>query len=228
MTGPETDSSVALRRRFLAVGASNAADALDEMGVRDQGLAHDLVPFPSTAGPLAGWAFTLRGEMAPYPLGDGDPEKLAACSRLGPGSVSVWSGDAEGVCLFGELIALGMKERGCVGAIVDGGVRDVAWFGRHGFPVYARYRSPVQSIGRWRVTASDVPVLMPGATVPQVQVRPGDLLLADDDGALVIPGDLTGAVLERAEAMSEQEGRIRAELAAGLSLSDALARYGHV
>ena len=218
----------AVRRRFLEVGASTVADVLDEMGLPNQGLAPQFVPFPATAGPLAGWAFTLAGEMAPYALEEGDPAKMAACERLDPGSVSVWSGAANGVCLFGELIALGMRERGCVGALVDGGVRDVAWLGRHGFPVYARYRTPIQSIGRWRVTGSGVPVPMPGATVPHVEVRPGDFVLADEDGALVVPAARVEAVLERAEAMSAQEERLREELRAGLSLSEALARYGHV
>ena len=218
----------AVRRRFLEVGASTVADVLDETGLPNQGLAPHFVPFPATAGPLAGWAFTLAGEMAPYALEEGDPAKMAACERLEPGSVSVWSGAAEGVCLFGELIALGMRERGCVGALVDGGVRDVAWLGRHGFPVYARYRTPIQSIGRWRVTSSGVPVPMPGATVPRVEVHAGDFVLADEDGALVVPAARVEAVLERAEAMSAQEERLREELRAGLSLSEALARYGHV
>jgi regulator of RNase E activity RraA len=218
----------AVRGRFLEVGASGVADVLDQMGLPDQGLAPSFVPFPATAGPLAGWAFTIAGEMTPYSLEDGDPEKMAVCARLGPGDVSVWSGAARGVCLFGELIALGMRERGCVGALVDGGVRDVAWLGRHGFPVYARYRSAVQSIGRWRVTGSEAPVPMPGATVPSVEIRPGDFVLADEDGALVVPAAVVEPVLTRAEEMSAQEGRLREELRAGLSLSEALARYGHV
>ena len=76
---------------------------------------------------------------------------MEACQGLGAGEVSVWSGDGEGICYFGELIAIGMKERGCVGALVDGGIRDVRWIAQQHFPVYARYRTPVQSIARWRV-----------------------------------------------------------------------------
>jgi regulator of RNase E activity RraA len=69
---------------------------------------------------------------------------------------------------------------------------------------------------------------MPGATARFVTVAPGDMILADEDGAIVVPSDVVGEVLERAEAMVAQERRIRAELAQGLSLTEALARFGHV
>jgi hypothetical protein len=69
-----------------------------------------------------------------------------------------------GYLYFGELIALGMKERGCVGALIDGGIRDVRWIGEQKLRVYARYRTAVQSIGRWRVTGSQEPVYLRGAT----------------------------------------------------------------
>ena len=216
------------RLRFLNVDTSNVADVLDELDLPDQGLAPAFVPYPAGAGKLAGWAHPILGEMRAYPLADHDPDKMAACARLFPGSVSVWAGSAQGVCCFGELIAVGMKERGCVGAIVDGGVRDVAWIGKLGFPVYARYRTPVQSIGRWKVVDSGVPVTMPGATRPTVEVRPGDFLLADIDGAIVIPAAVVEDVLQRAEALGAVEVDIRRELAEGLSLSEALTKFGHI
>ena len=216
-----------IRARFLEVDASNIGDALDELGLFDQGLASSFAPFPAGAGKLAGWAYTIQGQMMPYGQG-GDPAKMAACQGLAPGDVSVWSGNGEGVCYFGELIGLGMKERGCVGALVDGGVRDVKWLGAHGFPVYARYRSPVQSIGRWKVTGCQETVYVTGATSRRVAVRPGDFILADEDGAIVIPAEHVERVLQRAERLTQTETRIRAELAQGLSLQEALKRFGHV
>jgi 4-hydroxy-4-methyl-2-oxoglutarate aldolase len=66
--------------------------------------------------------------MVPYLLG-GDPEKMVACNDVSPGAVTVWSGDGEGIRYFGELIAIGMKKHGCVGALVDGGIRDLRWIG---------------------------------------------------------------------------------------------------
>jgi 4-hydroxy-4-methyl-2-oxoglutarate aldolase len=217
-----------IRTRYLDVDTSNVADVLDELGLPDQGLSEAFAPFPAGAGKLAGCAFTIQGAMAPSPLGGGDEAKMEACAAAGPGSVTVWSGGGVGVCFFGELIALGMKERGAVGALVDGGVRDVRWLGRHGFPVYARYRTPVQSIGRWKVTGWDAPVSMPGATSRAVTISPGDFVLADEDGAIAIPAAVVAEVLERAEAIGRTEQQIRDELGEGLTLTEALARFGHV
>jgi regulator of RNase E activity RraA len=140
----------------------------------------------------------------------------------------VWSGNGEGICYFGELIAIGMKERGAVGALVDGGIRDVRWLGELGFPVYARYRTPVQSIGRWKVNAWQVPVLMRGATAQWVKVAPGDMVLADEDGAIVVPRSVVRPVLAEAERLTRTEVEIRRELKAGLTLDQALTKFGHV
>src|SRR5690606_4725606 len=100
-----------IRARYLAVDTANVGDVLDEMGFLNQGLASDFMPFPADAGKLAGWAYTIRGQQTPYGLG-GDADKMKACSGLGEGDISVWSGDGEGICYFGELIAIGMQERG--------------------------------------------------------------------------------------------------------------------
>lgn len=228
MTDSEYPASrEALRVRFLSVDTSNVADVLDKLGHPDQGLAADFSPYPSTAARLAGWAYTIRGQMTPYKE-SGDPEKMRACQAVSPGEVTVWAGDGEGICYFGELIATGMKERGCVGALVDGGVRDVRWIGQLGFPVYARYRTPIQSIGRWKVNACQVPVAIRGATTKDVAVSPGDFILADEDGAVVIPAALVMRVLEEAERLTRTEVAIRSELSAGLTLAEALKKYGHV
>jgi regulator of RNase E activity RraA len=215
-----------LRLRYLAMDTSNVADVLDALGLLNQGLAPGFRPFPAEPGRIAGWAYTNRGQMTPYPQG-GDEDKMRACQGLSAGEISVWAGDDEGTCCFGELIALGMKERGCVGALVDGGVRDVRWMAQHSFPVFARYRSPVQSIGRWKVNACQVPVFLKGAT-GTVTVRPGDFILGDDDGAIVVPYEVAEQVLVEAERLTRTEGQIRTEIANGLTLAGALEKYGHV
>ncbi|WBY02377.1 RraA family protein [Ramlibacter tataouinensis] len=216
-----------IRQRFLAVDTANVGDVLDNLGHLNQGLAPEFAPYPANAGKLAGWAYTIRGQMTPYPMG-GDADKMKACQGLGPDEVSVWSGDGEGICYFGELIAIGMKERGCTGALVDGGIRDIRWIGEQDFSVYARYRTPVQSIGRWKVTASQVPVFLRGATTSLVQVNPGDFILGDEDGVIAIPSDLVEQVLVEAERLTAIERDIRIDLKKGLTLADALKKYGHV
>jgi len=216
-----------VRKRYLKVDTATAADVLDTLGLPNQGLAPEFAPYPPSAGRMAGWAYTIRGKMARY-AASGDPRKMKAVDGVGKGEVTVWSGEGRGVCFFGELIALGMKRRGCAGALVDGGTRDIRWIARQRFPVYARYRTPVQSIGRWRVIAWQVPVDMPGATSKSVRIRPGDFVLADVDGVIAIPARVTEKVLLEAERLTKKEMRIRRELDRGATLEDVLAKYGHV
>ena len=222
---PET--AEAIRQRFLKVDTSTVSDVLDGLGYQHQGLAGSFAPYPETAGKLAGWAYTLCGEMRPY-AGGGDPDKMKAVDGLKPGCVSVWSGQGDGVCFFGELIALGMKTRGSTGALVDGGIRDIEWIAKQKFPVYARYRTPVQSIGRWKVTAWQVPAYLPGATKQHVIVNPGDFVLGDVDGVIVVPADAVEKALNEAERLTATEVKIRVELGAGATLEQVLAKYGRV
>jgi regulator of RNase E activity RraA len=214
-----------IRERFLAVEAATVSDVLDDMGIRNQGLSPSIQAVTGTV--VAGWAYTITGQSAPYD-GGGDPKKMAACHGIGPDEVSVWSGNGTGVCYFGELIALGMAERGCAGAVIDGGLRDVSALREHGFTAFAAYRSAVQSIGRWRVTDYQVPIYLSGATAKWVQVNPGDFVLGDEDGFIVVPAGVVDDVLGAAEAMTATETRVRASLKDGMTLEQALERYGHV
>jgi len=216
-----------IRRRYLKVDTATVADVLDVLGLPNQGLAPEFAPYPALAGKMGGWVYTIRGKMARY-AGSGDPRKMQAVDGVGRGQVTVWSGQGRGICFFGELIALGMKRRGCAGALVDGGIRDIDWIARQRFPVYARYRTPVQSIGRWRVTAWQVPVDMPGATSKRVKVSPGDFVLADVDGVIAIPARVAEKVLVEAERLTRKEVHIRRELDRGANLEDVLEKYGHV
>jgi len=224
---PAAPCAEALRQRFLKLDTATVADVLDTVGCPDYGLAPGFTPYPVDAGKMAGWAYTICGEMRSF-AGGGDPDKMRAVDGLRPGEISVWGGEGKGVCCFGELIALGMKARGCAGALIDGGIRDIHWIGKQKFPVYARYRTPVQSIGRWKVTAWQTPIQLPGATAKRVAVHPGDFLLADWDGAIVVPAKLLERVLEQAERLTATEIDIRAELEAGAPLEQVLAKYGHV
>ena len=79
-----------------------------------------------------------------------------------------------------------------------------------------------------KVTAHQIPVYLRGATTDFVIIRPGDFLLGDEDGLLVIPVECIDEILSKAEELTQKEARIRAEIAKGLSLADALEKYGHV
>src|SRR5260370_12267691 len=183
-----------IRASYLKVATATVADVLDVLGLPDQGLAPGFVPYPSDAGRMGGFAYTIVGKMQRY-AGTGDPRKMRAVDGVGRGELAVWSGEGKGVCFFGELIALGMKRRGRAGALLDGGIRDIEWIARQPLPVYARYRTPVQSIGRWKVTAWQVPVDIPGATRKRVRVGPGDFIISHADGVIAVPARVAGKVL---------------------------------
>src|SRR5258706_9268345 len=197
-----------IRARYLEVDTATVADVLDVLGLPDQGLAPGFAPYPSDAGRMGGFAYTIAGKMQRY-AGSGDPRKMRAVDGVGRGEVAVWSGEGKGVCFFGELIALGMKRRGCAGALVDGGIRDIEWIRRQRFPVYARYRTPVQSIGRWKVTAWQEIGGIPGATRKSVRARPGDFILADADGVIAIPARVAVRGLGEAERLTARGIRLR-------------------
>ena len=184
---------------------------------------------PVTPGvPFAGPAYTVAGESY-RSSAPGDRAKLAAIDAMPSGVVAVWAGsDINGVCCFGDLLAEAMKGRGCVGVVVDGGVRDVSYLQTLGLPVRARYRSPAQAIGRWRVTASQEPVRMRGAIDEWVTVVPGDIIISDEDGVLAISSSDVDRVSEKIQGWSGTEAESREAIRNGASLVAALEQFGHL
>src|SRR5512138_1001551 len=115
------------------------------------------------------------------------------------------------VALYGELTATSAAAAGAVGALVDGGTRDSGMLISMGFPVFARYRSPVEAFGRVMTLDHQVPVLISGETCETVVVNPGDFIFGDLDGALVIPQALTVPVLLEAERIAGIEDAARTD-----------------
>ncbi len=121
-----------------------------------------------------------------------------------------------------------MQARGCAGIVVDGGVRDSAFLRSIKLPILARYRTPAQAIGRWRVTASQVPVRVRGALEDWLIVSPGDIVAADDDGVIVIPADMLATITTRVVEWSKTESKARDDIRNGMPLLAALDKYGHL
>jgi 4-hydroxy-4-methyl-2-oxoglutarate aldolase len=208
-------------------GTAVIADVVDAQGQTPLVLDTAIAPLDSAASAFAGPAYTITGET--YRWSGGDRAKLAAIDAMPSGVVGVWAGnDIRGVCCFGDLLGSAMKSRGCTGLVVDGGVRDVAYLRALGLPVMARYRTPAQAIGRWRVTAHEVPVRVRGALEDWITVHPGDIVVADADGAIVVPPALVDAIVQRVSEWSEGESEARQEIIRGLPLLDALTKYGHL
>jgi regulator of RNase E activity RraA len=209
-----------------AAGTAVIADVFDSMQRTPPVLDNSLRPI-GIATVFAGPAYTVTGESVRFT--GGDRVKLAAIDNMPAGVVAVWASmDAKGVCCFGDLLASAMRARGCAAAVVDGGVRDTAFLAEFGMPVVARYQTPAQGIGRWRVTASQVEVRVRGALEDWLSVAPGDIVVGDADGQIVIPQLLLEEVTAKVIEWSRLETGARADIIAGLPLLAALEKYGHL
>ena len=207
-----------------SAGTAAIADIFDQLKLLPPVLDNKLQAVKEGSN-FAGPAYTVGGEPATYT--GGDRPKLQAIDDMPQGAVAVWaSHDAEGVCCFGDLLATAMRARGIVAAVVDGGVRDVSFLRECGMPVVARYRTPAQGIGRWRVTSCQQPVQVRGALQPWLTIAPGDLIVGDSDGVIAIPAALIEQVAKAAAKLSQTETEARREIAEGLPLLAALAKYG--
>jgi len=216
-----------IRERYEKLPTAVIADVFDELEIDVPALHVDIKRKTADVQRIAGWAFPIEGRLMDKK--GADRLKLDVVDALPEGSVSVWGGtDASGICLFGDLIAATMQKRGSHGAVVDGGFRDVEDISATGFPVFARWVTPVQSVGRWRVTTHGEPIELPGALGLPVPVAPDDFVLGDEDGVIVIPNGLVGQILERAEEIVRQEEEARKLSAEGMTAAEMLEKYGHV
>ena len=209
-----------------AAGTAVIADVFDSMHRTPRVLDNSVRPVgPSSV--FAGPAYTITGESVRYE--GGDRAKLAAIDNMPAGVVALWASmDAKGVCCFGDLLASAMRARGCVAAVVDGGVRDASFLESCGMPVVARYQTPAQGIGRWRVTSAQTQVKVRGALEEWLFVSPGDLIVGDADGVIVVPQELQQEVIAKVIEWSASERDARDEISNGLPLLTALAKYGHL
>ena len=216
-----------IRERFLALNTATICDVYDELEWPVTALDNGIVRRTAERQVVAGWAYPIEGRMVNEK--GADRLKLQVVDELPAGSVTVWAGtDAAGICLFGDLIAANMQKRGCHGAVVDGGFRDVSVISATGFPVFARYMSPVQSVGRWRVRTHGEPVTIRGALGDPITVAKDDFVFGDEDGVVVIAAEHVIRILERAEAIVRMEEEARKLAEQGMTTQEMLEKFGHV
>jgi 4-hydroxy-4-methyl-2-oxoglutarate aldolase len=210
-----------LLERLGKLHTALASDVLDALGHR-VGVMDFRIQAVARRGQLVGRAFTLASSAIDEPEEVPYEKLLAGFRHLAPGDVVVLATNGELTSgIWGELLATAARARGATGAVTDGLTRDVAQLEEMGFPVFARGPSPLDSAGRQAVHSFGEPVVCGG-----VEVRPGDLLLGDVMGVVVIPAALADEAVRLAEEKASGENVVRAELARGDDPGDVFARHG--
>jgi regulator of RNase E activity RraA len=197
------------------------ADSLDELGYHQQAMAERLRPVWAK-DTFAGWARTISCVDVHYLLENPYAMEIEAVDSLLPGEVAVVGTMESGRnAPWGELLSTAAQVRGARGAVVDGLIRDVRKIEQVGFPVFAAGIKPVDSRFRGMVLDYNVPVECGG-----VVVSPGDLVVADYDGVMIVPAAVVDEAIRMATDKVTRENNTRDELKQGAYLRDVFAKYG--
>lgn len=221
---PETDQEIfAFLRHHLYTAA--VSDILDSLGYRGQAMHQRLRPllpdirdcgFAGRARPLRWMETDYVVEEDPYGL------EIDAMDSLRPGDVVVHSTDYAGTnAPWGELMTTVAQRNGAVGCVCDSQIRDCVKIIEMNFPVYYAGIRPLDSKGRGRVMAYDVPV-----RCGDVLVRPGELIFADFDGIVVIPKEVESRTIELAQEKARKESLSRQMLHQGKTLREVYDTHG--
>ena len=149
--------------------------------------------------------------------------EIALIDDLKLNDISVFgcNGPTERIAPWGELLTTASMARGALGCVTDGLVRDVRLIKELDFPVFHGGIGPLDSKGRGKMIARDVPIECAG-----VAVKSGDFIFGDVDGVVVIPKDIAPQIIKAALVKIENENKTRAELKRGLLLSEVYEKYG--
>ncbi|ALG11267.1 RraA family protein [Kibdelosporangium phytohabitans] len=196
--------------RFAEVDTTAICDADKTTRVMDSGIRPR-----SAQSRVFGPAFTVRCR-------DDFLGVLRAIEAARPGDVIVVDGGGRELALAGEMFARGALVRRLGGIIIDAGYRDIAYVSRCALPIYSRFVTPMAGttvkLGELRV-----PVTCGG-----VAVNPGDMILADEEGVLVVDPARVEGLLDAAAAVKKAEAGLAANLAGGRTLSDGTNLAEHV
>lgn len=202
------------------LSAALISDILDRLGAREQAMRADIRPVFQGAI-VVGRAYPILS-VDIFELKE-DPYRgeIEAVDSLKPNDIIVaCTNRSTRTCLWGELLSTAARARGARGAVLDGYTRDVAQIAAMKFPTFATGMRIVDSAGRSMVIEHGSPVIC-----GDVLVNPGDIILGDIDGVVVIPKELEDKVIPLAFEKAEKESLVRNELLKGAMLRDAYAKH---
>ena len=212
-----------LPRRFARIYTAAITDVMDEMGLQRQTLPAAIQPLlPDMRA--AGYAFTARGRARKSGPSERDATLRQFLGMLGAvpaDSVLVLAANDNVAAHFGELSAEWLRSRRVRGAVIDGATRDAAYISRIRFPTFVRYRTPQDSVPRWRVSDWGQPL-----TIGGVRIALGDVVVADLDGVVVIPRGAASEVLARCEKLVGTENKVRTAVKRGMLPLAAYEKFG--
>lgn len=215
-------AEITIERMRQSLTAAVVSDALDSLGHRRHSPSVPLRPMTACDQVLVGrcrttlWADMAHPDPKPYEL------ELQAVDACQPDDVLICAANGSNRSgLWGELLSTAARNRGCVGAIVDGMVRDVRQMTKMGFSVWALGTNLLDSLHRQRVIDVDVPVEIGG-----IEFRSGDLVIADIDGVVVVPRELEAEAIRRAWEKVHAENVTRDAIRGGMLAGEAYRKYG--
>jgi len=211
---------------FAKAGIGSVADAVDQIVGKRGYLSHDM---QSRVG-----AKTFVGRAATALVKPATPEKSGAglaakhsvemIDEANPGDVGVivMEGTLD-VAAIGNLMATAAKVRGMAGMVLDGAVRDIPELRQIGLPVFARAVSPGTAVSRYASVAKQIPVECAGVTI-----TPGDIIVAGEDGVVVVPKARAAEVLKRAQELDDRSDKMVPYIKKYRSLQKAIEQFKYI
>jgi regulator of RNase E activity RraA len=219
---PADMTEAALLDGFRHVEVASASDAMEKITGQRAYMSHRMRPIFTTK--FAGFAVTVRLKKEENRDADALQGMLAAIDQGGPNSVYVMVvDDGNDIAGMGGLMGTAMAARNFSGAVIDGGVRDVAYLTKIGFPVYAVGIVPSTSVSHYRFAGTNIPVVCDG-----VSVSAGDIVMADTDGVVVVPRAKAADVLAAAQEMDFKEHSMYAYIEKLKSIEEAVKKFGRL
>ena len=208
---------------FRHVEVASVSDAMEQIIHKRMYMSHRMQPIFTSK--FAGYARTVELKKDE---GNNDPEALTGMlEAIDQGSTDavyvMVVDDGEDIAGMGGLMGTAMSVRGYAGAVIDGGVRDVAYLRKIGFPVFATGIVPSTSVHHYKFAGGQIPVVCNG-----VPVDPGDIVVADSDGVAVVPKAKAQAVLALAQQMDYKEHSTYALIEQGKSIVQAVKKMGRL